>query len=497
VRISFKLLGISEAVLLVAIIALLIPLFSQMHAQIVEQMQTELKSIARNAAPLLDGDLHELVAAGGPEAGAAFEVLKERLVRIRDLNQVNYEHIYTFYRDGDQVRFGVMTHPGDGFTGDPWDMQPGMVAVFEKGTVEATDLYMDDKDDWISAFAPIRNGDGNVVGLLEVDFPASVYLVRFRELTRIVILSVLAAIAISSLLGWRVLDALVIRPMRKIRAGVVALGKQNFDHRVDLTTRDEFQELGETLNGLSKQLNAAHVVQSSFHPKQMPELPGLRVAGLSAACDAAGGDYFDAFELPGGKLAMVVGDVSGHGLGPALLMATCRAGLRALAAEDVAPGDLIQHLDRLLTQDLASGRFITMIYAVLEPDGSFTYSNAGHGPALIVRDGAVEHLGPHRTPLGVHLYLTLDKLQTTIMLAPGDRVLFASDGLTEAMDADGKMLGIEPLERWVTTPGIDCETIVIRLEDAVLQHCQGPSRTDDVTILCVDRLAITTEETDA
>lgn len=487
-RLSFKLLLISEAVLLVAVLVLVYPVRVAMHRQVIRQVQQELESIAINSAPLLDGDLHRLVEAGGDGADEAFATLRAALVGIRDRNvpPLTDDHIYTFYRDGDQVRFAVMGQ-AETFVGDPYTLRPGMLEVFTKGVAHATEPYEDEHGMWISAYAPIRDSNGAVVGLLEVDRSPDTYLESLERVTVVTLLLAAAALVISSLLGWHVLNALVIWPMREIRAGVTALGRQEFAHRVELKTGDEFQELGNTLNDISKQLNAAKVIQASFFPKQMPQEPGYRVAGLSIPCDAAGGDYFDAFAIGDGRLAVLLADVSGHGLGPALLMATCRSALRALAVADLSPRDLVDRLNALLLEDLVDGRFITLVYGVLEPDGTLTYTNAGHGPAIVAHDGTLEHLASHRPPLGIELPPD-DDGQSTIRLAPGDRILFASDGLSEARDGDGTYFGVAPIEEAITDRSVDCDAIVARLREALQTHCNGPSTTDDVTILCVDRV---------
>lgn len=487
-RISYKLLAISEAVLLVAVLALLLPVLSQMKAQAIEQMQKELTSLALNAAPHLSGDLHRQVEAGGSGAEAAFESLRDTLLEIRRRNDIEKpDYIYTFYRDGEQVRFGVMTHPTP-FTGNPYTLRIGMRQVFADGKPVATDLYTDEHGQWISAYAPITDSAGAVVGLLEVDMPAEAYFERLRMVTLLGVGVGLAALVISSLLGWRVLNALVIRPMKKIRAGATALGLHDFSHRVDLTTGDEFQDLGDTLNSISKQLNAAKIVQAGFFPRQMPDHPEYDVAGLSVPCEAAGGDYFDAFELDGGRIAILVADVSGHGLGPSLLMATCRSALRALSHENLSPGDLVDRLNNLLEDDLIDGRFITMIYGVLEPDGTFTFANAGHGPALVTSNGTSRHLEAHGPPLGVHIPLNGEPRQSTITLRPRDRVVFTSDGLSEAMNEQGVHFGVAPIERAAADRSLSSREVVERLKNEMLMHCNGPSTTDDVTILCVDRV---------
>jgi methyl-accepting chemotaxis protein len=176
-RISLKLLGLSEAALLIAVVAVLVPVRILMEKQIVRQIQGELESIAMNAAPLLDGDLHRALETPGPESDAAFASLRATLTEVRDRNELEAEHIYTFYPYEDHVRFGVMTQ--DPFRGAVYVRQPGMDHVFEEGAVVSTELYRDDHGEWISAYAPIRSSDGAIVGLLEVDRSAEQYFERW------------------------------------------------------------------------------------------------------------------------------------------------------------------------------------------------------------------------------------------------------------------------------------------------------------------------------
>jgi serine phosphatase RsbU (regulator of sigma subunit) len=491
-RISFKLLLFSELVLLAAIVALLVPVRAKMREQVVADMQNELHAIAATAALQIDGDLHKQVHGPDGDHERAFAALCETLTRIRDANRLPPEHIYTFYRDrapadGQEiVRFAVMTH-AEPFVGDAYTYQPGMRDVFERGKTHVTELYKDQHGEWISAYAPIRDSTGEVVGLLEVDRNSREYFARYHTVTLLNVILGLVALALSSLLGYVSLERIVIRPMRAVRDAMVALSRNDFRHRVRLDTRDEFQDLGETLNGLSEQFNVARKIQSSFYPERLPTHPDYKLAAQSIPCDATGGDYFDAFTLPGGKIAVLVADVSGHGLGPSLLMSACRSALRALCDGRIQPGELVDRLDQALENDLVEGRFITLIFGVLDAAGRFTYTNAGHGPALLAGNGRVQHFEPHRPPLGIRIPGDAP-VQSTIEMRRGDRLLLASDGLTEAMDPSGEMLGVERVEQILRDRSVSCDVVVTRLNEEMERHCAGRTRSDDVTILCVDRL---------
>jgi serine phosphatase RsbU (regulator of sigma subunit) len=489
VRLSFKLLLISELVLLIAVLVLVVPVWTAMRGQVVDNMQNELKAIASTAALQVDGDLHNAIRTMEDADHEAFGALREKLREVQQANGIAINHIYTFYRDGDQMRFAVMLNPRDElFIGNTYPVQDLMVPVLEQGTVGATELYRDEHGEWISAYAPIRDARGEVVGLLEVDKDSREYFAEFNYYTRLTIALGLLSVAVSSILGWWVLERIVIKPLSVIQEGIVALGRRDFTHRVKLATNDELKDLGETLNGISKQLDVARLVQQRFFPRTLPAHPSYRLAAKSVPCDATGGDYYDAFTLEDGRIVVLVADVSGHGLGPSLLMASCRSALRGLSRSGLTPGLLVERLGQMLADELTDGRFITLLYGVLDDEGRFTYANCGHGPALITSNGKLEQLDSHRPPLGVNFGNPIPESQSTLTLMPGDRLLLASDGLTEAMNASGEYLGLDGVEPVVRDRAATSETVVARLQEALVRHCGGPSTTDDVTMLCVDRL---------
>ena len=493
--VSLKLLIVLALVLLLAVLVILVPLRMQMRNQIVEDLQNQIRSIAQTAVLQIDGDLLRQVRAAGDERGPAFAALKSVLAQVRDVNQLDERHIYTFYRDPRDpqvVRFGVMTHARP-FVGDPYPLKPEMLPVFEQAQVAQTELYEDEHGQWISAYAPVLDSSGSVVGLLEVDREASAYFARYRDVTRLTAATGLLTLAMGLMLGWLVLNRVVIQPMRAVHDGMQALRRSEFAHRVTLRTGDEFELLGETFNRLARELNAARSVQASFAPRQMPAgAGGWTIAAASEPCDATAGDYVDAFELPGGRIGVVVADVTGHGLAPALLMSACRSALRALAAVEPSPAKVIERLDAMISADLTEGRFITMIFGVLEADGRFTYCNAGHGPALYVSRGGgvrVSSLPPHRPPVGLNWETADGEGESVLAIEPGERLLLASDGVTEAWSERDEQFGDERLAEMVADATVEADGLVRRVVGAVATHRGGRNQSDDITILCVDRTA--------
>lgn len=492
-----KLLLFGALVLLLLTFALVVPQRQAMTQQIIEDIQNRLSAIAATAALQIDGDLHAQAARDGTGTSPAFQKLRSRLRAIRDANGLNVtadgeatdDYLYTFSFGPDQrLHFALMTHADDGlFIGDPYPVHPQQAEALRTGRVAVSGLFQDHHGQWIAATAPIRNKAGDITGLLEVAQPADVYFGRVDHLlwmsTGIALATLLGAAAI----GYWLLRRTLLKPLDELRHGMEALGRHDFAHRVRIASRDELEKLGHTLNELFGQLNAAQVVQSGFLPRDMPNCHGYSMAVASEPCDATGGDYVDAFALDDGRIAVIVADVTGHGLGPSLLMASCRAALRALAKTGMSPADLIAKLEQQLLDDLGDAQFITMIYGILEPDGRFTYTNAGHGPALLRDRDGVRHLPPHRPPLGV-VVPSDDDMQSTVQLEPGDRLLLTSDGVSEARSAQGHLLGVDPICEITALDDLDSVTVIETLQRKLLHHRGTRRADDDVTILCVDRL---------
>jgi len=191
---------------------------------------------------------------------------------------------------------------------------------------------------------------------------------------------------------------------------------------------------------------AAAEIQQRLFPAAPPSIPGFEIAGISLPAEAAGGDYYNYHQLTDGSWAIVVADVSGHGIGPALLMAEARAYLRYLARSESDPATLLTLANRALAEDLGAERYITMHLARLHPDTRrLEYANAGHPPTCILDaqgrlKASLRRTGP---PLGRRPEQPYENGAPS-QLESGDIVLFLTDGLDEAMNVEGtECFGIE------------------------------------------------------
>ncbi len=241
---------------------------------------------------------------------------------------------------------------------------------------------------------------------------------------------------------------------------------------------------------LRASLQVAREIQRGFMPQKLPRIERYEAASWWFPNEAVGGDYCDLIPLKDGRHALVIADVSGHGLGPSLLMASVRAALHALVLEHTAPEVLLNLLDRSLRGSLTDGRFITMVLAVLDPkDNSLEYANAGHAPALHYEAATGEFfaLEPTGMPLGV-----LDRPEYPqgwpIEMEVGDLIVLGTDGIVEAMDSDQRQFGLHRLEQLVREAARrPVEEIMHLVGSQVEAHYQGEHPPDDLTLLAIRR----------
>jgi len=231
---------------------------------------------------------------------------------------------------------------------------------------------------------------------------------------------------------------------------------------------------------MSREAQEARAMQQALLPKSSPYIPGFVVSGLSVPASAVGGDWYDFIAFPDGRWGLVLADVSGKGTAAALLMSATRGMLRSLAEACCTPGEVLTKLNGLLVEDFPAGKFVTLVYAVLDPaTRSVTFANAGHLHPLFIDDHGAQFLDTER---GLPLGLTCgDYSETTVALSPGSRLVFYSDGITEAVDADEQEYGLERLAEHAVSAGASAVSIV----DDVRAFANGSGVRDDATVVFV------------
>jgi len=244
--------------------------------------------------------------------------------------------------------------------------------------------------------------------------------------------------------------------------------------------------------GMERDLSVAREIQLGLLPAKAPNVPGFDIAGMNRPADQTGGDYYDWQPLPDGRLAVALADVSGHGIGPALVMAVCRAYARATAQTTPDPATLVGRVNDLLQGDLPDNRFITFALAVLDESGAAELVSAGHGPTLLYRahTDEVAQFGGDGMPLGVVPGEEYGPA-TSLSLDKGDVLVLLTDGFFEwQRPSDDEPFGIARLHDALrASANGDAATILRSIDEAVCRFCAGSSQSDDMTAIVVKRTA--------
>lgn len=236
----------------------------------------------------------------------------------------------------------------------------------------------------------------------------------------------------------------------------------------------------------AEQFRVAREIQQHLFPKAPPNLPGFDIAGASYPAAAAGGDYFDFVPMADNGLGLVVGDVTGHGIGPALLMAETRAYVRIAGLNRADAGEVLTRTNIALAEDIGSERYVTLFLGRLDAnERQLTYVSAGHPPGyLLAPDGTVRmELRRTAVPLGMRPN-TEYRLAPPILLHPGEIVLLLTDGIEEAMGPGDEMFGTDRmLEVLRVNRDKSAAEIVGAFYLAVRDFCKGAEQQDDVTAI--------------
>jgi sigma-B regulation protein RsbU (phosphoserine phosphatase) len=237
---------------------------------------------------------------------------------------------------------------------------------------------------------------------------------------------------------------------------------------------------------LNRELEIAREVQEHLFPQRLPPAPGLDYCGQCRPAREVGGDYYDFLELPGGRLAIAIGDVSGKGVGAALMMASLEASLRALASVVEDPADLMGRVNRLVYQASAASRYATLFYAEYDPSTRrLTYVNAGHNPPIVLRNcrGACQVLRLETGGSVIGL-LPQEYQRGVFLLEAGDMVVLYTDGVSESMNVRDEEWGEESLiELAKTCHGLPPLEVMRRLLAGAQAFAAGAPQHDDMTLV--------------
>jgi serine phosphatase RsbU (regulator of sigma subunit) len=241
---------------------------------------------------------------------------------------------------------------------------------------------------------------------------------------------------------------------------------------------------------LQRDMELARQMQRTLLPSKPPQVPGYFFFDYYQAARQVGGDYFDYVQLPGGRYAVIVGDVAGKGVPAALMMARLSADVRFALASEPDPAKAIQQINDSFHQHDLSDRFVTMIAVVLNAaTNELTMVNAGHmAPFLRRQGGGVETIGEEAAGLPLGVAPGYEYQASTHVLEPGNVVTLFTDGFSEAMNAAGDLYGLERLQAQIGSPAMNAADFGQRILEDVRQFVNGVDQADDMCLVCFGRV---------
>ena len=253
--------------------------------------------------------------------------------------------------------------------------------------------------------------------------------------------------------------------------------------REALSSRDK-------LVALQNELDVASKMQQSILPTTFPSGPSYQTFGSMHPARNVGGDFFDVIRLENDQIGLAIADVSDKGVPAALFMMSSRTLLKGAAIGATGgPGAVLTEVNNLLSADETTGMFVTMLYAVYDPkSGLLTYASGGHDAPLIVHADGTSELMSLTGGIALGVLEGFDYGQVSLELEPGDTLCLYTDGVTEATNLQGELLGIEGVrEMFAAAPPTDAEQAGREILDAVVEFTGEAPQHDDVTCLILRR----------
>jgi serine phosphatase RsbU (regulator of sigma subunit) len=241
---------------------------------------------------------------------------------------------------------------------------------------------------------------------------------------------------------------------------------------------------------LEHEVELARQIQKTFLPEHLPKISGWDLAATWLTARQVGGDFYDVIELPGGRLGLLIADVSDKGMPAALFMALTRTLIRAVIYNTPSPAEALQRVNALIIPDNRESMFVTAVYGVLSiENGEFTFANAGHNPPVWMRAVGKTFEFLHRTGPALGIIDDLPMGQRTITLGHDDLLFLYTDGLTEAFSPEDEMFGEERLQQALKLAGTSSVRQVLDALEASVNKFMDPlPAADDLTMLALKRV---------
>jgi phosphoserine phosphatase RsbU/P len=240
---------------------------------------------------------------------------------------------------------------------------------------------------------------------------------------------------------------------------------------------------------MEEELSIARDLQVSMLPAECPQIAGFEIAAYSLAAREVGGDFYDFIEMSGGRLGMVVGDVTGKSVSGALVVSACRSVIRMLSEEELTVAERMMRANRRLKQDLKAGMFVALLHAVLEGKAkTIALCNAGQTQPIFckAKTGSARLIETKGDSFPLGILNEAEYKETVLELSPGDVIVFYTDGIVEAFNPEGKIFGFDRLiETIEVSSSNSAESLVKKILDEVKAFAAGSPQHDDLSLIIV------------
>ncbi len=371
--------------------------------------------------------------------------------------------------------------------------------------------YSDDEGEWFSYLTPVLDESESVIYVLELYRPAEEIRRAAQQVSHRVNLVVGVTVGATIIL-LMIFSYVFTRPLRRLMRQTEFISKGDFEHPIDIRSRDELGDLARAFNrmvgdlknymrevarvaaekeALAGELRLARQLQQEMLPHTFPPLPQAPHVCMYAEMEPAkevGGDYYDFFFVDDAHLGVVVADVSGKGIPAGLFMMKIRAMLRGTASGNLSPADTLALINQLIAPENPSAMFVTMFYFVCHMEsGRIVYCNAGQNPPLRMTPAGVVPVGlDSETGKGLPIGIMEDAIYTdgSFQLAPNEILVLYTDGVTESANSDGELFSEHRLAQTL----VDCcshdpKAMCLNVLEHVRNHQGAAQQADDITIL--------------
>jgi serine phosphatase RsbU (regulator of sigma subunit) len=378
--------------------------------------------------------------------------------------------------------------------------------------VELTNWQTGKSDDEHRLFTLIANPPRNLLSYYFGESGSRYFDLLLRVIvTETVMLMMMYAIAA---LFAGVLIFSISRAVNRIEKGTRAVERGDFSYRIRMKRHNQLGAMAQSFDSmtssiasllasvsekerLQSEIEIAASIQRNLLPKEGPQFRGVSFSAHFEPTTSIGGDYYDVFNLDKSRLAVAIGDVSGHGLSTGLVMAMVKAAITTLVEEGAEETSLFRRLNELVYRSTERRAFMTLAFTIFDLErGTIRHTNAGHLYPYLLRDGATAPISIEcpSLPLGVRGQMTTHTVE--VPLQEGDSIVYLSDGIVEAQDENGDPLGFDQLESLLgavsdRSPSTLRDTIL----EAVARHSGSRPADDDRTVMVLrfDRLLTRTE----